>query len=302
MDVMHVPTWEQQLPPAVGPGLLSCFFERTMLSTVPATQLCTPFFWGTTSPSPRTWADFVSSLWGWAYGSGLTNQSPHSPRLGDWFQDSQAGQPVAARCTAFSLGMLGRILAFSPLGVNYSFLATTRSLMKPPGEEQPRDGGWWLPLEPWNSPINETSLFLNFSVTWTNSSLFLFLKPLELLLKPRAQTELFVWQSGAEYHLGPKTTMLGPSNSPTLLWAVLMAFTCLTKKATSQKKWLQFHPLSPYCLLASTFNQKCLSPFPFIQLLSENAQLWWARELRVGVVYAIGNGFLNGFNGRFLQG
>ena len=106
-------------PCSVSP-LVTCLFENTMLSAVPAMWLFNhPFSLCETTWSFSlnlcTWVDFVSLGPKCGYDSGLTNESIHSPRPGDGFKDGQVAHPEAMRRSGISAGYPGREANVFPL-------------------------------------------------------------------------------------------------------------------------------------------------------------------------------------------
>lgn len=155
-------------------SLLSCFLEKTKLSAVFAIRLFS--LRGTTwssTPNPGTWVDFVppGSKGGpmtqaWPIGVLVPLDLVIGSRMVRWSNQWQQRNTLA-----FLLGMVGERLAYFALALNCWRPSCRWSLiMKPLGKEQSQEKEG--PFGPWDNPIAETRLFLNFLVTWTNKFFF----------------------------------------------------------------------------------------------------------------------------------
>lgn len=169
-------------------SLLTCLFENTTLSAVPAMWFFNhPFSLCETTWSFSlnlcTWGDFVtlgpkcgSTTQAWPMRAFIPLDLVMGSRMVRWPNQRQWDT------MAFLLGILGERLTFFP------WTHCQQPSWQPiePHHEtiwertEWREGGWWHYLGPWDYPITETSLFLKFQSHEPTCSFFYSLKPVEL--------------------------------------------------------------------------------------------------------------------------
>lgn len=169
-------------------SLLTCLFENTTLSAVPAMWFFNhPFSLCETTWSFSlnlcTWGDFVSlgprcgpMTQAWPMRAFIPLDLVMGSRMVRWPNQRQWDT------MAFLLGILGERLTFFPW-------THCQQLSWHPIEPHHetiwertewREGGWWHHLGPWDYLITETSLFLKFQSHEPTCSFFYSLKPVEL--------------------------------------------------------------------------------------------------------------------------
>ena len=164
--------------------LLTCLFENTTLSAVPAMWFFNhPFFplWNhLILLSQFVYLGRFCFSWSqmWVYDS-RPDQWDHSfPWTWWWVQGWSGGPTRGNEIDGVFAGYSGRETNISPLdSLPAAILPLHRgSSWDHLGKNRVKEGGWWHHLGPWDYLTSETSRFLKFSVTWTNMFFLLLIK------------------------------------------------------------------------------------------------------------------------------